>query len=587
MKTPQTMPAPRLYRRAIVHPGLAELALHRHPRLLALAILFSVAASLLMLTSPLYMLQIYDRVLGSRSEATLVALSLLIALLFLLMGIFDHARSRLLARIGARLQDGLDRRVFSAALDAASLDPDDANATSAPRDLDALRQFWASPAVTALIDMPWVPIYLGAIFLFHPILGWLAVAGGAVVFCLALLNQISTRRAIARSTAAGLQAERAADRMVTEGETIRALGMTGAAFDRWQKTRGLALTEGLHASDVAGANATASRTFRLFLQSAMLGLAAWVVLRGELTPGAMIAASILMGRALQPVEQAVAHWSTIQRAAEARNRLADLLARVPPPAPRTVLPRPTGRLAAVQLAIRPPGQALPTLRGVSFTLDPGQALGIIGPSGAGKSTLARALIGLWPTAAGSLRLDGATLDQYDPDQLGRWIGYLPQRVTLFDGTIAENIARLAPPDDAAVVAAARKAAAHDMILRLPDGYDTRIDAAGGRLSGGQIQRVALARALYGDPPLLILDEPNSQLDNDGSNALNAALRAHKAAGGTAIVMAHRPAAIQECDMLLLLENGQPSAYGPRDQVLRDRIQNASEITRASAPGGLR
>lgn len=587
MTPPQTTPAPRLYRRAIAHPGLAELAKHRQPRLFVLAILFSVAASLLMLTSPLYMLQVYDRVLSSRSEATLVALSLLMVLLFLLMGIFDHARSRLLARIGARLQDGLDRRVFSAALDAASVDPDDANAAAAPRDLEAMRQFWASPAVTALIDMPWTPVYLAAIFLFHPILGWLAVAGGIIVFGLAVVNQITTRRAIARTTAAGLHADRAADRMVTEGETIRALGMTGAAFDRWQRTRGMALTEGLHASDIAGANSTASRTFRLFLQSAMLGLAAWVVLQGELTPGAMIAASILMGRALQPVEQAVAHWSTIQRAAEARSRLADLLARVPPPAPRIALPRPEGRLVAAQLAVRPPGQTIPTLRGITFALEPGQALGVIGPSGAGKSTLARALIGLWPAAAGSLRLDGATLDQFDPDILGRWIGYLPQRVTLFDGTIAENISRLAPPDDAAVIAAAKKAAAHDMILRLPDGYDTRIDAGGGRLSGGQIQRVALARALYGDPALLILDEPNSQLDNDGSNAMNAALRAHKAAGGAALVMAHRPAAIQECDLLMVLENGQPTAYGPRDQVLRDRIQNAAEITRANAPVGLR
>lgn len=587
MKTPLTKPTPRPHRRATNHPGLAELAQHRQPRLFALAIIFSAAASLLMLTSPLYMLQVYDRVLSSRSEATLVALSLLIAFLFLLMGVFDHARSRLLARIGARLQDGLDRRVFSAALDAASLDPDDANATAATRDLDALRQFWASPAISALIDIPWTPVYMAAIFLFHPILGWLAVAGGAVVFGLAILNQITTRRAIARSTAASFHADRTADRMVTEGETIRALGMTGSAFDRWQRTRGIALTEGLHASDIAGANATASRTFRLFLQSAMLGLAAWVVLRGELTPGAMIAASILMGRALQPVEQAVAHWSTIQRAAEARNNLADLLARVPPPASRIALPRPKGRLVTAQLAIRPPGQALPTLRNISFALEPGQALGIIGPSGAGKSTLARALVGLWPAAAGSLRLDGATFDQFDPDQLGRWIGYLPQRVTLFDGTIAENISRLAPPDDAAVIAAARKAAAHDMILRLPDGYETRIDTAGGRLSGGQIQRIALARALYGDPPLLILDEPNSQLDNDGSNALNAALRAHKAAGGTALVMAHRPAAIQECDLLLILENGQPSAYGPRDQVMRDRIQNAAEISRAAATGGLR
>ena len=587
MKTPLTTPSPRLPLRASNHPGLAELARHRHSRLLVLAILFSVAANLLMLTSPIYMLQVYDRVLSSRSEATLISLTLLVTLLFLLMGLFDHARSRLLARIGARLQAGLDRRVFSAALEAGSANPDDPSAASAPRDLDAMRQFWASPAVTSIIDMPWTPIFLAAIFIFHPILGWLAVAGGVIVVALAILNQIATRRAVARTTAASLQADRSADRMVAEAETIRALGMTGAAFDRWQKTRGFALTEGLSASDIAGANATASRTFRLFLQSAMLGLAAWVVLKGELTPGAMIAASILMGRALQPVEQAVAHWSTLQRAMEARRRLADLLAQVPASPPRTALPRPTAHLAAANLAIRPPGQPLPTLRGVSFTLEPGQALGVIGPSGAGKSTLARALIGLWPTAVGSLRLNGATLDQYDPDQLGRWIGYLPQRITLFDGTIAENIARLAPPDDAAVIAAAQKAAAHDMILRLPDGYDTRIDASGGRLSGGQMQRVALARALYGDPPLLILDEPNSQLDNDGSNALNTALRAHKAAGGAALIMAHRPAAIQECETLLILENGQPTAYGPRDQVLRDRIQNAAEIVRSSAPGSLR
>ena len=587
MKTPQTTPAPRLSRRASNHPGLAELARHRQPRLLGLAILFSVAANLLMLTSPIYMLQVYDRVLSSRSEATLIALSLLITLLFLLMGVFDHARSRILARIGARLQDGLDRRVFAAALDAGTTNPDDPSATTAPRDLDAMRQFWASPAVTSLIDMPWTPICLAAIFIFHPILGWLAVAGGVIVVALAVINQISTRRAVARSAAASIAADRSADRLVAEGETIRALGMTGAAFDRWQRTRGLALTEGLLASDIAGANATASRTFRLFLQSAMLGLAAWVVLQGELTPGAMIAASILMGRALQPVEQAVAHWSTLQRATEARHRLADLLAQVPPAPPRTALPRPKGHLAAAALAIRPPAQTLPTLRGISFSLEPGQALGVIGPSGAGKSTLARALIGLWPSVSGSLRLDGATLDQYDPDQLGQWIGYLPQRITLFDGTIAENIARLGKPDDDAVIAAATKAAAHDMILRLPDGYETRIDASGGRLSGGQMQRVALARALYGNPPLLILDEPNSQLDNDGSLALNTALRAHKSSGGTALVMAHRPAAIQECDLLLILENGQPTAYGPRDQVLRDRIQNAAEITRATAPGSIR
>lgn len=568
-------------------PGLAELARHRAPGLLAMAFLFSAAVNLLMLASPLYMLQVYDRVLSSRSEPTLVALSLILALAFLVMAILDHMRSRILARIGARLQSALDRRVFEAALARMSQAPDDPAAAAAPRDLDALRLFWASPAVTALLDLPWTPVYLAAIFLFHPWLGALALAGGLVITGLALANQLATRRSLALATEAALRADRAADRMIADAETIRALGMTPAAFDRWQMARSAALAHGLDAADQGGLWSTASRNFRLFLQSAMLGLAAWIVLRGELTPGAMIAASILMGRALQPVEQAVAQWPVIVRAREARLALADLFTRIPPPLSRLALPRPVARLSVQSLSLLAPDRATPLLRGLSFTLDPGQAIGIIGPSGAGKSSLARALAGLWPPASGSIRLDGAPLEQFDPVRLGTFIGYLPQRVTLFDGTVAENIARLAPPDEARVVAAARAAAAHDMILALPDGYDTRLDAQGGRLSGGQMQRIALARALYGDPVLLILDEPNSNLDNDGSLALNAAIRAHKAAGGAVLIMAHRPAAIQECDLLLVLEGGQPRALGPRDQVLRERVQNAGEILRSAAPGGIR
>jgi ATP-binding cassette subfamily C protein len=378
-----------------------------------------------------------------------------------------------------------------------------------------------------------------------------------------------------------------ADRMRAESETIRALGMTGAAFDRWQKTRSTALSENIIAGDSGGGWSAASRGFRLYLQSAMLGLAAWVVLQGELTAGAMIAASVLMGRALQPIEQTVAQWPILTRTMEARARLADLLSRVPPTAPRTALPRPAAKIEVANISLIPPGQSAPTLRGLSFTLQPGQALGVIGPSGAGKSTLARALTGLWHPASGSIRLDGASLDQFDPDRLGALIGYLPQRVSLFDGTIAENIARLAPTDDARIVAAAQAAAAHDMILRLPRGYDTRLDSTGGLLSGGQIQRIGLARALYGQPALLILDEPNSNLDNEGSLAVNAAIRAHKAAGGAALIMAHRPAAIQECDLLLVLEDGLRRAFGPRDQILRDMVQNAGDIVGKVAPGGIR
>jgi ATP-binding cassette subfamily C protein len=336
---------------------------------------------------------------------------------------------------------------------------------------------------------------------------------------------------------------------------------------------------------VAGGFGALTRTLRLVLQSAMLGLGAFLVLRGELTAGAMVAGSILMGRALSPIEMAVGQWAVIQRAADGWQRLDQLLSRVPAPHPRTALPRPRAVLEVEGLTIAAPGDRTPLLRQVSFRLEPGQALGVIGPTGAGKSTLARALTGVWQPLAGRIRLDGAALDQYDPEVLGRLIGYLPQRITLFDGTIAENIARLdATPDSDRIIAAARKADAHDMIVRLPQGYDTPVAATGSRLSGGQMQRIALARALYGDPVLLVLDEPNANLDNGGSAALNAAIRAAKADGKAVLIMAHRPAAIQECDLLLVIEDGTRRAFGPRDQVLRDEVKNHTEILRSSAPG---
>lgn len=292
-----------------------------------------------------------------------------------------------------------------------------------------------------------------------------------------------------------------------------------------------------------------------------------------------------MGRALAPIEMAVGQWAVAQKANEAWHRLAELLTRSPPQQPRTALPRPKSLVEVEGLSVGPPGEQIALLRAVSFRLEPGQALGVIGPSGAGKSTLARALTGVWRPLGGKIRLDGAALEQYDPDVLGRHIGYLPQRITLFDGTIAENIARLdVQPDSASIVEAARKADAHDMIVRLPQGYDTRVSAAGGRLSGGQMQRIGLARALYGDPVLLILDEPNSNLDNAGSKAVNAAIRTMKAEGKSVLIMAHRPAAIQECDLLLVLEDGMRKAFGPRDQVLRDQVKNHTEILKPVAPG---
>jgi ATP-binding cassette, subfamily C, bacterial len=549
--------------------------------------LFSIFANILQLTGSLYMLQVYDRVLGSRSEATLVALSVLVTFLFLAMGILDNARARVMARIGAKMQDRLDRRVFSAAMRRLTLQPNEPTAIAAQRDLEAIQRLWASPVLLAIFDIPWTPIFVAAIFIFHPYLGWLAVAGGIFLIIVTVLNQRMTLAPLNRTNNLTMVAERMSDMIKSESETVQALGMTGAAFDRWQKARGAALAESIAAGDLAGSFGGISKTFRVFLQSAMLGLGAWLVLKGELSAGAMIAGSILMGRALQPIEQAVGQWAVVTRAQEANRRLSDLLSRMPEEPTRTALPKPKAVLEAQNLTVIPPGEMQAVLRAVSFKLEPGQAMGVIGPSGAGKSTLARALIGVWKPAGGKVRLDGATLDQYDPDILGSYIGYLPQRITLFDGTIAENIARLhSGADPAQIVDAAKRAAAHDMIIKLPEGYDTRISQIGGRLSGGQIQRIGLARALYGNPVILVLDEPNSNLDNDGTIALNTAIRTTKESGGAVLIMAHRPAAIQECELLLVLEDGMRRAFGPRDAVLREMVKNHNQITQATTPGGV-
>lgn len=569
--------------------GLSELAAARAAsrQAIMVAFVFSALVNVLMLTAPLYMLQVYDRVLVSRSEETLLALTLLMGFLFLVMGLLDHARGRIMARVGARLQDRLDARVLTAAFRRLTVAPQDTAALAAQKDLDAIARFWASPVLLALFDAPWAPFFAAAIFVFHPWLGLLALGGGLVILGLSWLNQQGTEAPLQGANLAALSAERQAENLKADSELIQALGMSRAAFARLKLRRDRALEAGLVASDLSGRYSVMIRTFRLFLQSAMLGLAAWLVLRQELSAGAMIAASILMGRALQPVEQAVGQWPVVTRARQAKARLSDLLAQTPPLPPRTELPRPRAVLDVQGLTVVPPGAATPVLRGLSFQLPPGQALGVIGPSGSGKSSLARALTAVWRPAAGRIRLDGATLDQYDPDALGACIGYLPQRVTLFDGTIADNIARLqAGADPAGIIAAAKAAAAHEMILKLPEGYDTQVASIGSRLSGGQVQRIGLARALYGDPVLLILDEPNSNLDNDGSNALNQAIRTAKARGASVLIMAHRPAAIQECDLLLVMNDGAAAGFGPRDAVLRETVRNATDIVRSATPGGV-
>jgi ATP-binding cassette, subfamily C, bacterial len=384
-----------------VKRGAAELAGARRDQrpLLVAAFIFSIFINALNLTGSLYMLQVYDRVLGARSEHTLLALTILVAFLFLAMGLIDHSRGRVMARIGARMQEKLDRRVFSAALRRLSFAPGDPAATAAQRDLESVQRLWSSPILSALFDIPWTPFYIAAIFIFHPWLGYLSILGGAILITMTWANQSFTKQPLQRTNSATLRAEMMSDSIKQESEVVQALGMTEAAFDRWQVARGAALAQGIAAADLAGGFSTASRTFRLFLQSAMLGLGAYLVLQNQLSSGAMIAASILMGRALAPVEQAIGQWALVTRAQEGWARLSDLLSKVPPEPVMTALPRPRAVLEAQNLTVVPPGEQQAVLRMVSFRLEPGQALGVIGPSGAGKSTLARALIGAWRPAA--------------------------------------------------------------------------------------------------------------------------------------------------------------------------------------------
>jgi ATP-binding cassette subfamily C protein len=540
---------------------------------------FSLFVNLLMLTGPLFMLLVYDRVLGSGSEETLLALSILVAFLFLMMGILDYARARLAARFGARLQATFDARVFRAALDRAQRS---GQAQTALSDLSAVQRLMSSPVFMALFDLPFTPMFIAAIFLFHPWLGWLALGAMLVLIAVTALNRATTAQPMADAVETGRVADAMAVEMQSSAEVIRALGMRRAVLDRWHAQRARALDLSMAVADRAGGFATLSKTLRLFLQSAILGLAALLVLRGELRAGAMIAGSILMGRALAPIDLAISQWSVIQEAARGWARMRALLAAEPEiPAP-LALPRPEAVLDVAGLTVVPPGESRPALRAVSFRLHPGEAIGIIGPSGSGKTTLARALTGVWPIAGGTIRLDRATLDQYAPDALGKLIGYLPQNMTLFDGTVAENIARLDTERDArAVTSAAVAAAADTMIRALPQGFDTQVSGHGPSLSGGQVQRIGLARALYGDPVLLVLDEPNSALDHEGSEALNRAVKDMKEAGHAVLIMAHRPNAIQQCDKLLVLGGGVVQAFGPRDEVLAKVLQNNAEVQRVT------
>jgi PrtD family type I secretion system ABC transporter len=538
---------------------------------------FSAAVNILMLTGPLYMLQIYDRVLASRSVPTLVALTIFLIGAYAFQGAFDLIRGRLVVRIASLLDQRLGSTVHAALLRLGIHARGPGEAQQPLRDLDQIRTFLTSPGPVAIVDLPWMPVFLAICFIIHPWLGLLSLAGMAVLLVLTILTERASRgpsQQLMRDSGVRMAMAEADRRNV---ESVVAMGMAGATAERWSSTNGRFLAGVERAADIAGSYGSATKMVRLLLQSAILGFGAYLAIQQEITAGAMIAASIMMGRALAPIETAIANWRGFVAARQSVRRLSDVLTRLQPPPARTPLPKPERVLEVEQIAVAAPGMTRPILQDVRFALSAGEVLGVIGVSGAGKTSLMRTLAGIWPPGRGTVRLDGAALNQWEPDALGRHIGLVAQTAELFDGTVAENIARMAvKPESDAVIKAARAAGAHDMILRLPSGYDTPIGEGGIALSGGQRQRVALARALFGDPFLLLLDEPHSNLDAEGEAALTKAILAAKARRTITILIAHRPNALATCDKVLVVGNGRQLAFGPRDEVLQQAVRQAQQ-----------
>ena len=538
--------------------------------------LISGVVNVLALTSPLFMLQVYDRVLASGSVPTLVGLAVLAVGLYLFQSLLDVIRARVLLRIGERFDLEFSGRVHDAVVCLPLRKRMPGDGLQPLRDLDNVRGFLSGQGPTAFFDLPWMPLYLGICFLFHVWIGVTALVGAIILVSLTVLTNMLSARPIRDTVAHNMARNELLEASRRNAEVVQAMGLGKRLAARWHTTNDSYLSANRRAGDVAGGLGSVARSLRMVLQSAILGVGAYLVITQEATGGVMIASSIMMGRALAPVDLAIASWRPFLMARQSWARLKDLLAKMPEADAVMPLPRPEKELRVEGVAIVPPGEKKPTVSGLGFAVPAGRALGIIGASGSGKSTLSRALVGAWLPAVGKVRLDGASLDQWDSEALGCHIGYLPQGVELFDGTIAENISRFEDdPDPEMIVAAAKTAGAHDLIVRFEQGYETRIGEAGGALSAGQRQRIGLARALYGDPFLVVLDEPNANLDAEGEAAVVSAIHAIRQRNGVAVVVAHRPSAIGAVDLVLMMESGRQKAFGPRDEVLSRVLKPAS------------
>jgi len=560
-------------------------ALRASARQLAGVAVFSGVVNLLTLSGSLYMLQVYDRVIPSRNVATLLGLSLIALLAYLLLGYFDALRTRMLSRIGALFDADLQASIH---VSLATLPLKGARPVLAQqplRDLDQIRTFLSGIGPTAFLDMPWMPMFLIVLFLFHPVIGVTAIVGASAIVAMTVLTERRAR--VAARTAMDCSANRQvlADATRQNAEVIRALGMTSRFTARWSKANELFLQENIRAADLHANLGAAAKVLRYTLQSALLGIGAYLVVIEQASGGIMIASSVVMGRALAPIEVALGTWKQLVAARQGIDRLRGILkATAAPEPPSVALPRPCGRLLVQNLAVAVPGTQRIVVSNVSFSVEAGSGLALLGASASGKSSLVKALVGIWPTTEGVVRLDEAALDQWHPDELGRHVCYLPQDVALFDGTVAENIARFdegAPSE--AILEAARTAGAHELILRLPNGYSTRIGEGGTSLSAGERQRVGPARAVFGNPFLIVLDEPNANLDAEGENALSKAIETLRQRRCIVIVVSHRPSALASLDMAMVLYSGRTIAFGPREAALASLARAAVHRASFDAP----
>lgn len=549
----------------MLKPGELKDAITKSKRCIWYAAFFSCFVNVLMLTPPMYMLQLYDRVVTSRSLSTLFFLTLIVVILFIMMGIFEVLRSRILIVFATQLDKTLSERVYDAIFKLSSRHPGRVS-SQAMSDLNAIKQYMSTNGIFAFLDAPWLPVYILLLFLFHPAYGWFALASAIVLFGIALLNENATKNGLKKSNESNRAAMRLIDMNLRNTEVINAMGMNEALKKNWKERHKAFLSSHALSSAEAGLFSNISKTTRVMSQSLMLGLGAYLTVMMEVTPGMMIAGSIIMGRALAPLDLLIASWKQYKNTKESYERLDKFLADFPVERDKLSLPDPQGSIACEAITLVPPGAKAPSLMGVSFDLKAGDMCALIGPSAAGKSSLARAVLGIWPLAHGVVRIDGADINQYYSDALGQHVGYVPQDVELFEGTVAENIARFGEIDSEAIVDAAMKANVHEMILRLPDGYDTKLGAGGMSLSGGQRQRVALARALYKNPKIIVLDEPNASLDEEGEKALYNSLLEIKGKA-TIILITHKLNVLQAVDKIAVLQAGKLVYFGARDAVL--------------------